>query len=142
MAFAGAKLALYLGDSLAVILRDDLPGLPFAGYWDLPGGGREGRESPLECALRECREELGLCVPKDSILWSRAFQEAEHTKWFFVARLRAATAQDVVFGNEGQRWTLMKEAEFLTHPKAVPAFQARLKVWIEERGSDERPPAM
>lgn len=61
--FDGAKLALYLGPQLAVILRDATPGLGFADHWDLPGGGREGRERPLDCALRECKEELGLQVP-------------------------------------------------------------------------------
>ena len=52
MGFDGAKLALYVGEKLAVILRDDTPGLPFADHWDLPGGGREGEETPLGCALR------------------------------------------------------------------------------------------
>lgn len=42
-AFAGAKLALYLGDDLAVILRDETPGLTFAGHWDFPGGGSRRR---------------------------------------------------------------------------------------------------
>ncbi len=45
--FGGAKLALYLGDALAVLLRDATPDLIWAGYWDLPGGGREGSETPL-----------------------------------------------------------------------------------------------
>ena len=129
--FEGAKLALYFGDELAVILRDDKPGLLFAGYWDLPGGGSEGDESPLECALRECHEELGIHVPPSSVIWRRAFAEGTQTKWFFVARLPKAVAEDVVFGNEGQRWTTMTEDEFLALPKAVPAFQDRLRVYLE-----------
>ena len=129
--FDGAKLALYLGDELAVILRDDKPGLPFPGYWDLPGGGREGDESPLECALRECHEELGLNVPASSVIWQRAFTEGTRTKWFFVAKLPRASADEVVFGNEGQRWSMMREDVFLAQPKAVPAFQDRLRVYLE-----------
>ncbi|AXI48214.1 DNA mismatch repair protein MutT [Sulfitobacter sp. SK012] len=133
MEFYGAKLALYLGDQLAVILRDEKPGLPFAGYWDLPGGGREGNETPIACALRECHEELGLNVPKASVIWQRAFEEAGCAKWFFVAKQPADMSKNVQFGDEGQRWMLMSEQEFLAHPKAVPAFQDRLKVWIGER---------
>ncbi|MGJ8627081.1 MAG: NUDIX hydrolase [Sulfitobacter sp.] len=129
--FDGAKLALYLGNELAVILRDDKPGLPFPGYWDLPGGGREGDESPLECALRECHEELGLNVPASSVIWQRSFTEGTQTKWFFVAKLPRASANDVVFGNEGQRWSMMPEDVFLAQPKAVPAFQDRLRVYLE-----------
>ncbi len=128
-AFIGAKLALYLGNRLAVILRDDLPGLIFADHWDLPGGGREGDEGPLDCALRECREELGLFVPRDAVVWGRAFAEPAGTKWFFVARMSASAADDVVFGDEGQRWALMSEDAYVAHPKAVPAFQQRIKLW-------------
>lgn len=134
-AFDGAKIAVFLGDRLAVILRDDHPGLPFAGYWDLPGGGREGNEAPLACALRECHEELGLQVPPDAVVWQQDFREGAEVKWFFVARLPAEAATDVVFGDEGQRWELMTPAAFLAHPKAVPAFQARLRLYLdEERG--------
>ncbi|MGJ8617542.1 MAG: NUDIX hydrolase [Sulfitobacter sp.] len=129
--FEGAKLALYLGDNLAVILRDDTLNLPFAGYWDLPGGGREGDEGPLDCALRECHEELGLHVPKSAVIWQKAFQEGAQIKWFFVAKLPRAAAEDVVFGDEGQRWTLMSEDQFLAHPKAVPLFQERLRVYLD-----------
>lgn len=131
--FGGAKLALYLGDTLAVILRDATPGLIFADHWDLPGGGREGDESPQACALRECREELGLLVPEHAVRWGRSFPEGADIKWFFVAQLPQSAVDDVVFGNEGQKWRLMSEAEFLAHPKAVPAFQERLKIWVSTR---------
>ena len=142
--FEGAKLALYLGDDLAVILRDDTPGLPFPGYWDLPGGGREGDEGPLACALRECLEELGVNVPKSAVIWQKAFQEGTQTKWFFVAKLPRTVAADVVFGDEGQRWTLMSKDQFLAHPKAVPLFQERLRVYLQDEKIDpiekESPP--
>lgn len=131
--FGGAKLALYLGSRLAVILRDATPGLIFADHWDLPGGGRESEETPQECALRECHEELGLVVPASAIRWGRAFQEGAVAKWFFVAQMPEAAVDDVVFGDEGQAWCMMGEYEFLHHQKAVPAFQDRLALWIAER---------
>jgi len=131
--FGGAKLALYLGDRLTVILRDATPGLLFANHWDLPGGGREGSETPLECALRECHEELGLRVPCDAVVWGAAFYEGDVAKWFFVAQLPREMVAHVRFGDEGQRWDLMSEREFLEHPYAVPAFQDRLNVWIRAR---------
>lgn len=132
--FGGAKLALYLGDKLAVILRDAKPGLIFADHWDLPGGGRENEETPLECALRECHEELGLIVPQDTILWGRKFLEGTGVKWFFVAQMPQSTAGDIVFGDEGQEWKLMDETTFMEHPKAVPAFQDRVALWCADRG--------
>lgn len=136
--FGGAKLALYLGTRLAVILRDAKPDLIFADHWDLPGGGREAGETPLACALRECKEELGLVVPQDAVRWGAKFHEGSTAKWFYVAQLPQGSLFDVVFGDEGQRWTLMTEREFLTHPKAVPAFQKRLKVWTKLRDSAQK----
>ena len=48
MDFVGCKAALLCGDALLTYLRDDKPGLPWANWWDLPGGGREGGEAPAE----------------------------------------------------------------------------------------------
>ena len=131
--FAGAKLALYLGDELAVILRDATPGLIYADHWDLPGGGREGAETPLQCALRECQEELGLYVPQDAICWGRSFSEGPLVKWLYVGYLPQSSQSDVIFGDEGQVWQMMREETFITHPKAVPSFQARLSIWAATR---------
>ncbi|MEQ6203263.1 NUDIX hydrolase [Sulfitobacter sp. HNIBRBA2951] len=134
--FGGAKLALYLGAELAVILRDATPGLIFADHWDLPGGGREGTETPQDCALRECHEELGVRVPQSALRWGRRFREGATFKWFFVAQLPHEVRHDIVFGDEGQRWQMMSEQAFLHHPKAVPAFQERLAVWVNARDAN------
>ena len=42
MDFVGCKLVLVHETRLLTYLRDDKPGLNWAGMWDLPGGGREG----------------------------------------------------------------------------------------------------
>ena len=98
--FTGAKMALYLGDKLAVILRDETPGLVYPGCWDFPGGGREGRETAFECVQRECFEELGLQVSEGDLLWRYWFVSAGRERCFFVARLPAEAADRVVFGND------------------------------------------
>lgn len=141
MAFGGAKIALYLGDRLVVILRDDHKGLPFAGCWDLPGGGREGREAPFDCVQRECFEELGLMLPKAAIVWHRAFVQRGVTNWFFVGHLPAATSDAIVFGDEGQCWKLMTDADYIAHERAVPTFQHRLRLYLlREGGEGKNPP--
>ena len=87
MSFSGAKLALFLGSDLLVIKRDDKPDIPYPGYWDLPGGGREADESPEDCALRETFEEVSLTIPKTELSWSKSYQRARGRVWFFVRKL-------------------------------------------------------
>ena len=40
------------------------------GEWDIPGGGLQFGESPLECLEREIREEAGLTVCIDRLLYA------------------------------------------------------------------------
>nr|WP_114293081.1 NUDIX hydrolase [Pseudosulfitobacter sp. DSM 107133] len=136
MPFAGAKLALFIGARLAVIRRDDIADIPWPDYLDLPGGGREGRESPLACALRETQEELGLTVPPDAVVWGKRFVESDGNKWFFAAHLPETDEAKIVLGDEGQSWQLMAPQMFIAHPKAVPQFQARLALYMSGVSGD------
>lgn len=122
MSFAGAKLALFLGPDLLVIRRDDRPDIPWPDRWDLPGGGREGDETPAACVLRETREEVGLRIAPERLSWATSYLRPKGRTWFFAAHLPAATERDIVFGNEGQGWRLMPPGDYVAHPLAVPHF--------------------
>ncbi|MDX1819725.1 MAG: NUDIX hydrolase [Paracoccaceae bacterium] len=132
--FVGAKLALFLGDHLAVILRDIRPDIPWPGRLDLPGGGRDGDETPAQCALRETHEELGLRIAPDALCWARRFAGSSGPVWFFASHLAADRARDVVFGNEGQGWRFMSPQDYLSDPLAIPHFQDRITLYLAERG--------
>lgn len=135
--YRGAKLAVLVGDSVLTLLRDDKPDIPFPGMWDLPGGGREGDEPPEVCALRETREELGLDLPADVIGWRREFPSSlgEGTAWFFVAELPGLDLDQVVLGDEGQRWKVMPIDHFIDNARAVPHLRNRLRTYLKERDS-------
>ena len=124
--FSGTKLVLLIGDRLATILRDDIKGLPWPGYWDLPGGGREGAESPAQCVLRETREELGLDLRPADLIWKKPVPSRSHPgqeSWFFAAHLPAGAARGIVLGDEGQEWRLVAPQWFIDNPKAVTHFR-------------------
>lgn len=123
----GAKLALFLGDDLVVLQRDDKPGLLWAGYWDLPGGGREEGETPLACALRETWEEVTLRLDPALVTWGRSYGTSSgHQSWFFAAHAPKALADQIVLGDEGQGWALWSTDAFLAHDLTVPNFKPRL----------------
>ena len=127
--FHGAKLLLTEGGRLLTCLRDDVDHIPFPAYWDLPGGGRENRESPERCALRELHEEFSLRL-NPGRLQGHAFpshQQPKMISWLFVGPLSPAEIAAIRFGDEGQEWRMMPLAQFLDHPRAVPHF----KQWIK-----------
>ena len=129
--WVGAKLALFVGDLLVVIERDDHPGLTWPGAWDLPGGGREPGETPLGCALRETREELSLTVAPEAVTWGRLYQNSvKDNVWFFAAQVPAALGAEIALGDEGQSWAYMSATEYLNHANAVHPFKARLNDYL------------
>lgn len=133
--FSGGKIVLHHGGQLLTHLRDDLPTIPWPGYWDLPGGGREGAESPTACILRETYEEYGLSLPAARITFLREYPPLPPRRkpaWFAVAPITAKEIAAIRFGDEGQRWQLMAITEYLSHPLAIPHFQDHIRDWLAE----------
>ena len=126
--FVGCKAAFFCGTEVLTYLRDARPGLPWPALWDLPGGGREGGESPETCVLRELNEEFGLVLPPDRLIWHSAFPamiDASRTAHFFAGRITAKEAAAIRFGDEGQFWQMMDLATFVTLPQGIPVLQDR-----------------
>jgi 8-oxo-dGTP diphosphatase len=136
--FSGAKIALLRGGEVLIYLRDDKPTIPFPNQWDLPGGGREGDETPEQCALRELHEEFGLRIDAERIHWARAYggpPPGQHVTHFFVATLIDGEAEAIVFGDEGQHWRFMPVDEFLAHEGAIEHLRQRLADYLAARGA-------
>lgn len=134
MDFQGCKIALICGDRILTILRDDKETIPWPNMWELPGGGREGDESPFECAAREVYEELGIHLTEDCLLWSKAYPSMLYKgrqSVFMVGELSQEQFDNIVFGDEGQGYKLMSIEEFLASSQVVPQLQDRLIDYME-----------
>ena len=134
--FTGCKIALFCGEELLTILRDDKDDIPCPNMWELPGGGREGDESPFECVAREVYEELGIHLNEDCLLWGKIYPSVifeGKQSVFMVGQLRQEQFDKINFGDEGQAYKLMSIEEFLTSEQAVPQLQGRLRDYLEER---------
>jgi 8-oxo-dGTP diphosphatase len=131
--FNGAKGLVFLGDKILTYRRDYKTNNK-PGCIDLPGGGREGDESPFDTFQREIKEEFGIDIEKDDIHFCCPVQssmEPGKTSYFLVAKPLNITAADVVFGNEGSEWLLMKPEEFIARPDGIERQQKRVASYME-----------
>jgi 8-oxo-dGTP diphosphatase len=131
--FSGTKIALLFGHSIVAYLRDDKPDIPFPGRWDLPGGGREGDESPVACGLREVEEEFGLTLQPADIVVVECHQSISGglDTYFCAMQITAADVTNIRFGDEGQRWMMMPIADFVAHDLGIPHLQRRLQAVVD-----------
>lgn len=112
---------------VAVLRRDDRPDIPFPNMIDLPGGAREGDETPFQTVRRETLEEIGIALRKEDMQTSRSFKDTGSGRlcnWFWIARL--THKPQLVLGDEGKSAWWMNINDFLISPEVIPHFQQRL----------------
>ena len=134
--FTGCKIALICDGQILTILRDDKEDIPWPNMWELPGGGREGNETPFECVAREVYEELNIQLSKDDIIWSRLYPsmlDENKKSVFLVGKLTQEQIESIIFGDEGQSYKLVSFEEFLTSDRVVPQLQERVRDYVEKK---------
>ena len=134
--FTGVKVALLVEKSILVVLRDNKPDIPWPNMWELPGGGREGNETPFECVAREVYEELNIQLSKDDVIWSGIYPGILDEKKQFVFLVGNLAQEDfdrIDFGDEGQGYKLVSFEEFLISDRVVPQLQERVREYVEKK---------
>lgn len=139
--FSSSKIALLKDDQILTILRDDIPTIPYPNTWDLPGGGREDKETPFECVQREVFEELGITISKDSISWAKVYPEMVDTSKesvFVVGEISQDQIGQIVFGDEGQDWKMMPIKDFLSDDQVYESLKGRLRDWMSQESKRDK----
>ncbi|QQR51941.1 NUDIX domain-containing protein [bacterium] len=131
--FSGAKGLVMIGDKTIVYRRSaDAP--VAQNLLDLPGGGRNDDESPFETYAREVKEEFGLTIKPEDIVYSRRYQGQQNPSFFgyhIVAQLPASAAERIKFGNEGVSYELMTVSQYLARTDAWTDYQIRTRKYID-----------
>ena len=89
--------------------------LRYAPGWRMPGGGRRAKEDPLEAALRELREEIGMISFGDARLLREFEEEVDFKR--DIASL--AIVRDVRY--RPRRWSWEVAATCEADPDSLPA---------------------
>ena len=99
---------------ILLLLRDNIPTIPYPGMWDLPGGHVEPEETPFSAITREMNEEMGLTL-KGHRLFART-QFADRIEFTFFKRTSLGV-EDIEL-TEGQCIQWFSESEAQSTPLA------------------------
>lgn len=115
-----------------VLVQTRPEGKAYAGFWEFPGGKIEPGEDASACAVRECREELGLDVLPGEALHEVSWEypgTAVHVTFVQCEPVRGSDACSVQ-PREGQQlcWA---DAEALASLTFLPANADVLRLLIE-----------
>lgn len=94
------------------------PDVPLAGFAEFPGGKCLPRESPEDCAVRECREESGLLVTVDRLLMRREHSYPHATVDLHFVLCHPAEAASGGDEHRGFRWVPRQQLASLKFPEA------------------------
>ncbi|NVN96828.1 NUDIX hydrolase [Candidatus Nomurabacteria bacterium] len=133
--FHGVKIAILVDNKLLMFLRDNKPGLFNANMWDFLGGGREGQESPQECAIREIQEETGIIFPPESFIWENVYsaqKDPNQKAVFMVAEISEESIRNIIL-TEGQKWALFDQETFFAKEDVIPALKIRFDDYLKSK---------
>lgn len=94
---------------MLLFLRDDIPGLPYANMWDIPGGHVEENETPEQCIKREMQEEIGVCLEGFSLFDIYDFDD--RVEYVYVSSQELDIDTLVLTEGQALRWFSRKEIE-------------------------------
>lgn len=98
--FGAGIIFINSNNEILLLLRDDVPNIPFPNQWDIPGGKIEKGETPDVAVKREMKEELGLDTLNDFKLF-KIYKSENLTDFIFWKKLDLNT--DKITLNEGQK---------------------------------------
>lgn len=130
--FHGVKGLVFIGEKFIVYRRDNnTKSFPF--YIDLPGGGKENNESAFETFKRETKEEFGIDISKDNIVYAKQYISAmDNTKesYFIVVKTDNTKQKDIIFGDEGIEYFLLTPEDYLKLNDSIPRQKEKVITYL------------
>ena len=133
ISFQGVKGLIFIGDKIVVFRRDNKTN-NFPLQVDLPGGGREDNESPLETFKREINEEFGINIEKEDVVFSKKYPsilDSSKVAYFIVTRPLNINENEIVFGDEGLEFFLMTPKDFVSLSDGVKKQQEKVVEYLD-----------
>ena len=122
--------------------RDDIPGILHPGRVGLFGGHREGKESYLECVVREIQEEISYYVPPGRFKHLTSYDGLDvdvhggslHGEFFVATDIPV----DMLRITEGSLLVVKREDVIAVEPKFAPTTRFAMNVLLNKQKSRPR----
>jgi len=85
-----------------LVLRDNIPTIPYPGVWDIPGGHIEDNETAEECIVREMLEEIEVTVEGCTLF--RVYEFSDRTEHVFMKQADFDLQNIVLHEGQMLRW--------------------------------------
>jgi len=131
--FHGVKGIIFINDKI-LVYRRDAKTTSFPLHIDLPGGGKENNESPLDTFKREAMEEFGIKINDADVVYAKKYVSAmDPTKesYFIVTKSLDIKESDIVFGDEGLEFMLMDPEEYLKLNDGIKRHQDKVREYLD-----------
>jgi len=127
--FHGVKGLVFIDEKILVYRRDNKTD-SYPLHIDLPGGEKEGNESPFETFKREVKEEFGLEIKQEDIEYAKQYMSVMDPikeSYFIVVKQKGVKESDIVFGNEGLEFLLIEPDKYLILDDAIERQQDKVR---------------
>ena len=109
MKHRGASIIFYnQTHQVLLVLRDNIPTIPYPGLWDVPGGHIEDNETPEECIVREMLEEIEVNVEGCKLF--RVYEFLDRTEYVFMKHADFDLKNIILHEGQMLRWFSRDEA--------------------------------
>jgi len=99
----GASIIFYNNShQVLLVLRDNIPTIPYPGVWDIPGGHIEDNETAEECIVREMLEEIEVTVEGCTLF--RVYEFSDRTEYVFMKQADFDLQNIVLHEGQMLRW--------------------------------------
>jgi len=111
----GVKAFVVFEGKILLILRDNVPTIPYPDFWNLPGGGVEKGEDFDIALRRELMEEIGM-IPANIVRIGVSSFDDNRTVIRYLVRLDTDEVEQLKLGDEGQEMKFFAFDEMLKLP--------------------------
>ena len=123
-------------DGDILLLRRSTAEKNFGGHWALPGGGAEDGETPDQCAVRECLEEIGLTPPGSRVQIDECETPNGWTFYTFAHRVDAKFVPVLNDEHSGYAWAPREMLPEPMHPAVKGTIERCAEIIVKPHAMD------